>query len=552
MHVASRNVKKLSYQINLGSLKKQGSSTLTAKFIFGFGSILLCVITLLSFVAYDYLKKIYIKEAYEKTDIVLGHIDATMDYARDELRPQIFQVLPGNVFIQQVMSNSFINKGIMNRFKQKFPRYIYRRVSIDPMNPANKADIFEEAFIKRFRNTPAAKQQWKGLVTRNGQDYFLNLKAVVMEGPCLLCHGDPDSSPLSITSKYGKVHGRHWEVGDVVGLESISVPVTETFHQLRQVVFYSFLLGVAAMAGLFIALNYFHYKVAVVPLKRMSSFFKEVVSGHRGLDVHFESRDYEEVADLAESFNSMMGYMKESEEKRRIMEEQVLRADKLSSIGQMAAGVAHEINNPLNLILGYTKLARNECPAGGQLRENLDVAYNNALLCKKFIEDLLSFSRQAKVKYIPVDVNVVIDTIVTLFEENFRKNGINIVRDYQSSLPHLFADETKIKLVFSNLLMNSFHAMKSGGSITVRTEFDRKGHGIRITFSDTGCGIPEDIRDKIFEPFFTTKPFGEGSGLGLAVSHGIVKEHDGEISVQSDAGAGASFTLWFPLEGDKT
>lgn len=127
----------------MGSLKKQGSSTLTAKFIFGFGSILLCVITLLSFVAYDYLKKIYIKEAYEKTDIVLGHIDATMDYARDELRPQIFHLLPGNVFIQQVMSNSFINKGIMNRFKQKFPRYIYRRVAIDPMNQANKADILK-------------------------------------------------------------------------------------------------------------------------------------------------------------------------------------------------------------------------------------------------------------------------------------------------------------------------------------------------------------------------------------------------------------------------
>ncbi len=109
-----------------------------------------------------------------------------------------------------------------------------------------------------------------------------------------------------------------------------------------------------------------------------------------------------------------------------------------------------------------------------------------------------------------------------------------------------------MKRVFNNLLMNSFQAIKGEGRITIKTEYDREGNGIRIIFSDTGCGIPEKIRGKIFEPFFTTKPPGQGTGLGLAVSYGIVKEHKGEISVESEEGSGASFTLWFPVEGDNT
>lgn len=529
---------------------KWGGTTLTAKFMFGLGVILLCVISLFSVLTYDYLKKIYIREAYEKTDIVLGHIDATMEYARDELRPQIFHVLPGNIFIQQVMSSSFMNMGIMKRFKQRFPRYIYRRVAIDPMNPVNKADPFEESFIKQFRAAPASKKEWRGLVTRNGEEYFLHLKAIVMEEPCLLCHGDPASSPPSITSHYGKVHGRHWQVGEVVGIESIAAPVSDTFRQLRHVALYFFLLGVAGMAVLFAILNYFHYRVAVVPLRRVSSFFKEVVNRHRGLDVHFDARDYDEIAELAGSFNRMIGYLKKSEEERKAMEERVRQADKLASIGQLAAGVAHEINNPLSLVLGYTKLLRKECPSSGQTSEDLDMIYHNARLCKKIVEDLLNFSHQTKAKHMPVDINVLLDTVVASLEDTFRRDGISIVRSYDASLPLLSADEVKIKMVFTNLLMNSFQAMKSGGSIIVRTGFDREGNGISIVFSDTGCGIPEEIRDKIFEPFFTTKQPGEGTGLGLAVSYGIVKEHNGDISVQSEVGAGATFTLWFPLAGD--
>jgi signal transduction histidine kinase len=525
--------------------------SLTAKFMFGLGIILLCAMAILSLLTYDYLKKMYVSEAYEKTDIVLGHIDATMEYARDELRPQIFHALPGNVFISQVMSSSFMNRGIMRRFIKRFPRYIYRRVATDPMNPANKADAFEEGYIRQFRKNPSSPKEWRGLVTRNGEDYFLHLKAIVMEEACLLCHGDPASSPESITRHYGKVHGRHWKVGEVVGLESIAAPVSGTFRQLRRVTLFLFLMGVAGMVVLFAILNYFHYRVAVLPMKRMSSFFKEVVEGHRGLDIRFEARDYHEVAELAESFNRMMGYLKKSEDENNEMEQRVRQADKLASIGQLAAGVAHEINNPLSLILGYTKLLRKACKAGGQTKEDLEMVYNNARLCKKIVEDLLNFSRQTKINLVPMDVKASIEMAIASLEERFRQDRIGVIRDYDPSLPHLSADEDKMRRIFVNILMNSLQAMKAGGTITVKTAYDKEGKGIRIVFSDTGSGIPEKNLNKIFEPFFTTKPPGQGTGLGLAVSYGMVREHKGEISVQSKEGSGTSFTLWFPLEGDK-
>jgi signal transduction histidine kinase len=516
----------------------------------GLGVIFLCAVTAFSLLTYSYLKKMFIQEAYEKTDIVLGHIDATMEYARDELRPQIFHILPGNVFIKQVMSSSFMNKGIMKRFQEKFPRYRYRRVAIDPMNPANKADPFEVRFIKQFQDNPTSPREWKGLVDRNGTDYFLHLKAIIMEKQCLLCHGNPDASPESITLHYGRVHGRYRKVGEVIGLESIAAPVSETFRHLRHVALAFFLFGVAGMGILFAALNYFHYRLAVVPLKRVSSFFKQVVDGHRGLDVHFDSRYYDEVYELAGSFNRMMGYLAKSEEERKEMEGRMLQADKLASIGRLGAGVAHEINNPLSLILGYTNMLRKQCPGTGQVKEDLDIVYNNARLCKKIVEDLLNFSRQTATHAVPVDLNAAVESALVPLEATYESGGITVVRHYDPALPELRADEDKLKRLFTNLILNAFQAMQSGGNLTVETSYDRTRNGVRIVFSDTGCGIPTDAMNKIFEPFFTTKPPGEGTGLGLAVSYGIVKEHKGDLTVTSEQDKGSTFTIWFPLVGD--
>ncbi|MDA8418739.1 MAG: ATP-binding protein, partial [Desulfobacteraceae bacterium] len=160
-------------------------------------------------------------------------------------------------------------------------------------------------------------------------------------------------------------------------------------------------------------------------------------------------------------------------------------------------------------------------------------------------------SRQTKSNLVSVNLNAAIEAVVVSFEETSLRGVIDIVRDYDPDLPALTVDEEKIRRLFTNLLINAQQAMEKGGEIRIKTKYDRDKNGVRVTITDTGDGIPEEIREKIFEPFFTTKQPGQGTGLGLAVSYGIVKEHGGEILAQNEAGGGASFILWFPLAGDK-
>ncbi len=523
---------------------------LTTKFMLGIGLILFCATTIVSILFYLYVKDLYIKEMYQKTDLVLGHINATMEYVRDELRPQMFHMLPKDEFVREAMSTSFVNKGVMERFARRFPNYKYRRVAINPINPKNKADSFEQGYIERFSGRSNNGAEWRGLMNRNGKNYFIHVKAVKMEEQCVICHGDPKLAPKSLIRRYGRVNGHYQKVGDIIGLESVSIPVDETFYQIRRVAFSIFLFGLLGMAIVFMVLNYFYYVVAVRPLKKTSSFFKAVASGQKGLDDKFEIKGHDEIAELAESFNQMVQHIKQSQDERKAIEEKLRQTDKLASIGQLAAGVAHEINNPLSIVLGYTKLLMKDNDTDNRIKEDLSVIHNNAGICKKIVEDLLDFSRQKSTKYIQADTNSTVESAVSSIEGNFA-DKINIVRHYDPFVPPVTMDADKMKQVYTNILMNACQAMNSTGVITVSTRYDAAKNMVSIVFSDTGSGIREDVKARIFEPFFTTKEPGEGTGLGLSVSYGIVREHNGEIFAESSEGQGAVFTIELPVGDNK-
>ncbi|HOI94891.1 MAG TPA: ATP-binding protein [Syntrophobacter fumaroxidans] len=235
---------------------------------------------------------------------------------------------------------------------------------------------------------------------------------------------------------------------------------------------------------------------------------------------------------------------------RKTMEQQLLQADKLASVGQLAAGIAHEINNPLSVILGYTQLLLRNEPQGTQRYEDYRIVEKHARTCKRIVGDLLSFARSTKTTKGEANVNVVIEETLDVLRHHFELDGIGIEQEFDPSVPTLSMDREKIKQVLMNLLMNAKQAIgKKKGRIRLVTRYDREGRAVSIQVADDGCGIAPQSLPRIFDPFFTTKGTGEGTGLGLSVSYGIVQDHGGEIRVESEPTCGATFTLILPVAG---
>ncbi len=232
---------------------------------------------------------------------------------------------------------------------------------------------------------------------------------------------------------------------------------------------------------------------------------------------------------------------------RKTMELKLQQADKLASLGQLSAGVAHEINNPLGLILGYTQLILRDMEEG-QIHEDLKVIEKHTMNCKRIVEDLLKFSRAMDTTKTPENLNVLLSQVLSVVEANFEMDKVHIVKQLAGELPPVTVDPDKMRQVFMNLLMNAHQAIEGPGTITVSTASTSDGRHILISFSDTGSGIPNDIIHKIFDPFFTTKPIGMGTGLGLSVSYGIIKDHEGDIRVESSPGNGSTFKVYLPVD----
>jgi signal transduction histidine kinase len=230
-----------------------------------------------------------------------------------------------------------------------------------------------------------------------------------------------------------------------------------------------------------------------------------------------------------------------------LSEKQVARAEKLASVGQLSAGIAHEINNPLGIILGYTQLLlRNEAPET-ERHADLKVIEKHVRNCKNIVESLLNFARMSKPEKEIVHICEVIDDVLNFIRHQSESDHITLKREYEPDIPPVLLDEKKIKQVVVNLVMNAKHAVGTQGTITLSAKHDAVSGQIVIKVKDTGCGIEEKNLSRIFDPFFTTKPTGQGTGLGLSVSYGIVRNHGGDIFAESEPGRGAVFTVVLPV-----
>ncbi|HMB27177.1 MAG TPA: ATP-binding protein, partial [Blastocatellia bacterium] len=227
------------------------------------------------------------------------------------------------------------------------------------------------------------------------------------------------------------------------------------------------------------------------------------------------------------------------------LEAQLQQSDKLSSIGLLDAGVAHEVNTPLAGISSYSQMLMQQIPVTDPRRQLLEKIHRQTSRASSIVNNLLNFSRVTEARYAPVDLNRVIDDTIQLLEAQLRNTEIEVVRSYADELPPAFGDGPKLQQVLMNLILNARDAMPQGGRLEISTEADEDSAVIEV--HDTGLGIAPEHLSKIYDPFFTTKQIGKGTGLGLAVSYGIIRDHGGHIDVESKLGEGTRFQITLPL-----
>ena len=230
------------------------------------------------------------------------------------------------------------------------------------------------------------------------------------------------------------------------------------------------------------------------------------------------------------------------------VEQRIQHAEKLASLGQLAGGIAHEINNPLGVILCYADLLKSQLTDFPQGYKDVATIEKHALNCQRIVADLLDFARGQETERQSTDLNLTIEEVVRMVEHQFRRQHCDLELDLSPGLPRVKIDANKMKQVYLNLLMNSRQAITGRGVIRIQTRHLQDAGKVQITFRDNGAGIPPEIIERIFDPFFSTKKTGEGTGLGLSVSYGIVKDHGGDIQVESKPGQWTRFTIELPVE----
>jgi two-component system, NtrC family, sensor kinase len=350
--------------------------------------------------------------------------------------------------------------------------------------------------------------------------------------------------------------------GEVVGMLYVGLPEA-SYVATRNGVILSF-LGIATVGFLLVIfVTYLGIQRLTRPLGQMVAATRSIAAGDFDLEVAVDEASEGEIARLAGSFNLMLHSLRDMrddlEEWGRTLEEKVrertdelvrmqsrvAQSERLASIGMLAAGVAHEVNNPLGGILALTALTLEDLPEQDPARENLEEVVRQTERCRDIVKHLLEFSRQSDVTIDELDLNEVAEKTLSLLRRQSLFFNIEVVADLEPELPPVLGDRSQLQQVFMNVVMNAVEAMDEQGSIHVATRLADEDT-VEIAVRDTGCGIPPEHIDRIFDPFFTTGKDGQGTGLGLSIAYGIVTKHRGTIAVESRVGEGTTFTIHLP------
>ncbi len=344
-----------------------------------------------------------------------------------------------------------------------------------------------------------------------------------------------ESTPRMKIVRYN--YFRPW--GWIVAVGSYEDEFYREANKINGRIFASMMVMTIFIGLISVVLVFLAAKVLTDPINHMMEVIRKVKKGRFDERMAVETND--ELGELAGAFNRMTAIIKRNKE----MEATLAQQGKMASLGVLSSGVAHEINNPLGVILGYAGYVEGKLDPADPNYQYIHEIKRESKRCKKIVQDLLSYARTPKPTPEETDINALLEQIVDFAANHTDLHKVRIIRDFALGLPHIMVDGDQMRQVAINLILNAGAAMQGDGVLTVRTMLDGVGY-VKMVFSDTGAGIAAEHLEKIFEPFFTTKE--KGTGLGLAITKQIVEQHQGKIAIESEVGKGTTVSVRLPVE----
>ncbi len=544
-------------------------------------------------------RQVYEANRKHATELILRQAELALEfnlairsYAGEKIRPAMESLLGKDNFRPETMSTSYISRSVFEKVRQHFPDYIIRFSSDNPRNPVNRAGADELQVIAYFKENPAMTQRVQEMVI-DGRHYLTHFKPRWIKEECLRCHGDPKEAPAELLRIYGPEGNFHRRAGDLAGLDMVAVPVEKLEKTLAANAHRSLLILSAGLILLFASIAAVFHFVVSRRLTGISGHFQRIASGEEEpAPVPISGSD--EIADLGKAFNHLIAQVRSTrdtlesrvalrtaelekaneelrreaeerhrtEEERRQLELRLGRAEKMEALGNLAGGVAHDLNNVLGILVGYSEMLLMNIAPESPLRNYANSIHHSGLRGAAIIQDLLTLARRGVAVAEVVNLNQLVrEFLLTPEYEKICSHhpGVRFHAELADDLLHVKGSPVHLSKTVMNLLANAAEAIPLQGEVTVRTEnrylsapvhgYDevRGGDYAVLIVADTGKGInAQDLR-KIFEPFYTKKVMGRsGTGLGLAVVWGTVQDHHGYIDVESKEGEGSAFTLYFP------
>jgi signal transduction histidine kinase len=456
----------------------------------------------ISIITYYVLKQHAIATAYDSARLYLSFFNATRHYVGDELRPVLQRTLPDR-FILEGMSRSYVAGSIARGVSKEHPGYLFKHASLNPRNPANRADELEREIINRFRDDREPRE-WKGLITKGGGRYYVLARSGSdIETSCLACHGLPEKAPKEMVAKYGTVAGFHLQQGEIIDAMVAYIPVRFPIADARNTV------------ALFVGIYTLFFGTLLFLINRRFDWFYQKIES-----------DKKVIEDIDEEVMNL----------NREIEDVVAER----TMGMFGLKVADRIRNPVTVIGGIcrrlTKEEKESIP-----RDKLLTIISECDRMEKIVGDFDELVRTKRFLFKREDLNEIASTTVKLMERTIEEARLKLIVKLSPRQLMFNANRQLFKMSIRHLISNAVDASSPGGEIIIASEGD--GDSVCLIIKDTGRGMSSEEMHRIFEPFYSTKG---RTGMGLPLVRQIVSEHLGEVTLESQPGSGTTVRLRFP------